>query len=448
MPLSNHEITEGSISKTIIKLAAPTMIGLILQNVFNIVDMYFVGKLGAGPLAAVSVSGIFIGLIYTFALGISTGAVAIVARLQGMGDSKGAAYSGKQSVFLGFFIYVFLLIFGNIIIGPILHLLGVESDIFTMAVQYARIILSGSFVVFIPMALNAYLRGSGDTVTPMRVMILAAVLNVIFDPILIFGLLGFPKLGVAGSAIATVLARFCGMLYIIYHITFKAKGLRLKLLPIKLDFKEMWKILRIGIFGSAQSALRNMSEIIMMKFVVNFGTAAIASYGIGLRLRMAILLPVLGMGIAASTMVGQNLGAKKTGRAEKSGWITAGFSLIVMTIAAVFFFIFAENIVSIFNKDPAVIKDGVLFIRYYSPTFLFIGLSISMEKALNGAGDTISPMIITLIGLYLFRIPMTIYFMNHYGIEGIWMGIALSSVLGGMLFCAWFKTGRWKKKEI
>ncbi|MCD4783267.1 MAG: MATE family efflux transporter [Candidatus Eremiobacteraeota bacterium] len=448
MPLNNNDITEGSISRGIMKLAVPTMAGFILQNVFNIVDMYFVGKLGAAQLAAVSVSGIFIGLIYTFALGISTGTVAIVARLQGEGDMESAAKSGKQSVFLGFFIYVFLLIFGNIIIGPILHLLGVESDIFPMAVQYARIILSGSFVVFIPMALNAYLRGSGDTVTPMRVMIIAAVLNVIFDPILIFGLLGFPKLGVAGSAIATVLARFCGMLYIIYHVSFKAKDLRLKLLPIKIDFREMWRILKIGIFGSAQSALRNMSEIVMMKLVVNFGTAAIASYGIGLRLRMAILLPILGMGVAASTMVGQNLGAKKPGRAEKAGWVTAGFSLVVMTVSAVLFFIFAENIVSMFNKDPAVIRDGVLFIRYFSPTFLFIGLSISMEKALNGAGDTISPMIITLIGLYVVRIPIVIYLMNHFGMEGIWMGIAISSIIGGLIFCGWFRVGRWKLKKI
>jgi len=448
MPLSNHEITERSIPRNIIKLALPTMAGFVLQNIFNIVDMYFVGKLGAGPLAAVSISGIFIGLIYTFALGISTGTVAIVSRLQGEGDKEGAAYSGKQSVFLGLLIYIFLLIFGNIIIGPILHLLGVEADIYPLAVEYARIILSGSFVVFVPMALSAYLRGSGDTVTPMRVMIVAAVLNVIFDPILIFGLLGFPKLGVAGSAIATVFARFCGMLYIVYYINFKAKDLQMKLLPIKLDFKEMWRVLKIGVFGSVQSALRNMSEIVMMKLVVNYGTAAIASYGIGLRLRMAILLPVLGMGVAASTMVGQNLGAKKPGRAEKSGWVTAGFSLIVMTLGAVVFFVFADKIVSMFNKDPAVIRDGVLFIRYFAPTFLFIGLSITMEKALNGAGDTVSPMLITLIGLYFIRIPIAVYLMDHFGMEGIWMGIAISSIITGLIFCGWFRTGRWKLKKV
>lgn len=443
-----NNIITGPIYKGLFSLAIPIMIGFILQNVFNIVDMYFVGKLGAVPLAACSIGGLFIGLVYTFALGISTGTMAIVSRQEGEGDNEGAAFTGQQSVFLGIILYVVVAILGNSIIEPVLHLLGVDDNVFPLAVEYSRILLTGSFAIFIPMALNAYLRGRGDAVTPMRLMIMAALLNVVFDPIMIFGWLGCPKLGVAGSAYATLLARSVGMIYIIYHITFKAKRFKIKLLPVKIDFPEIIRILKIGVFGSLQSLLRNFSEVIMMKFVAGFGTAVIAAYGIGLRLRLTIMLPIMGLGVAAATMVGQNLGAKNPDRAEKSGWTAGGFSIIVMGAAAVLFFVFAEYIVSIFNQNPAVIRDGALFIRYYSPTFVFIGISMVMEKNLSGAGDTVSPMLMTLIGLYFLRIPVAYILQKDFGIEGLWMGIALSSVITGIIFIGWFLLGRWKNKNV
>jgi len=443
-----NNITEGSISRGILGLAIPMMTGFLMHNVFNIVDMYFVGMLGRVPLAAVSLGGIFIGIIYTFALGISTGTTAIVSRYEGMGDREGARRIGKQAIYLGIIIYLILVTTANAATKPILHILGVEGEVFRLAVEYIRIILTGSFAIFVPMAISAYLRGCGDAVTPMRGMILGSTANVILDPIFIFGFLFIPGMGVAGSALGTVLARFIAMLYFIYHISRKTGDFHISILPIEIDFGEMWRIIRIGAFGSLQSILRTMSEIIMMRLIVAYGAAAIAAYGVGLRLRLIVLLPILGLGTAASTMVGQNMGAGKIKRAEKSGWITAGFSIIVMLAAGVILSIFAEGIMGIFTQHPNVIKDGALFIRYFSASFIFIGLSISMEKALGGSGDTISPMFITLIGLYLFRIPLAIQLQKYFGMEGVWMGIAFSSIVTGTIFTIWFWIGRWKKKKV
>lgn len=443
-----NNITEGSISRGILGMAFPLMMGFLLQNVFNIVDMYFVGWLGKEALAAVSLGGIFMGVIYTFALGISVGTIAVVARLEGMNDREGARRTAKQAIFLGIFLYAFVAVAANLAVNPILRLLEVQEEILPLVVDYTRILLTGSFVIFIPMAISAYLRGCGDTVTPMRGMMIASVANVLLDPIMIFGWLGFPKMGVAGSALATAIARGLGMVYFLWFISREDKEFHVPLLPLEIDFRTIWRIFRIGIFGSLQSVLRNMSEIVMMKLIITYGSAVTAAYGVGLRLRLVVLMPILGLATAASTMVGQNLGAGKVDRAEKSGWYTAGYSSIFMAMAAVILCVFAEKIMGIFNSNPDVIRDGALFIRYYAPSFVFIGLSISMEKALGGAGDTMSPMFITMMGLYLLRIPMAFYLKQSYGMEGVWMGIAFSSVITGIVFALWFWVGKWKKKKV
>ena len=443
-----QRILDGPIPKEILSMAIPLMVGFLLHNVFNIVDMYFVGWLGKEALAAVSLGGIFIGVIYTFAMGISIGTIALVARQEGRDDHQGSQHTVKQAIILAFFTYILVAIFGNLSVIPILKLLGVQRDIFVLTESYTRILLTGSFVIFVPMSISSYLRGCGDTVTPMRGMIIGSVANIVLDPIMIFGWLGFPKMGVAGSALATAIARGLAMIYFFYCITNKDAKLHVPLKPCFIDFQRIYRIVKVGIFGSLQSVLRNMAEIVMMKLVIVYGAAATAAYGVGLRLRLLVLLPILGLGTAASTMVGQNLGAGNQERAEKSGWVTAGFSIVFMSVAAIVLGLFAEKIMGVFNNDPSVIKDGALFIRYYAPSFIFIGLAISMEKALGGAGDTISPMFITMIALYILRIPTALYLKQFFGMEGIWMAIAFSSVMNGLIFTFWFWVGKWKKKKV
>jgi putative MATE family efflux protein len=410
--------------------------------------MYFVGKLGSAPLAAVSMGATIFGLIWTFVVGTTTGIVAISSRLHGQGDKEGAAYAGKQAIFLSFFLYIAIAVIGNIITTPMLNLLGVTPDMAYMAEAYTRIALTTSFVTFISMSIAAYLRGCGDTITPVRVLMISTVFNFILDPILIFGLLGFPKLGVVGSALCMPIVRIFAMFYLLYHVFYESKEYRIPIYPFKIDFGEMWRILRIGIFSSIQGFLRSFAEMAVMKFVAVYGTAAIAAYGIGIRFNMAMFIPTMGLGMAAAIMVGQNLGAGNSERAEKSGWISAGLCALMMIVVAIPTYIWAPEIIGVFNNDPVVIQHGALFMKYLAYTLAFIGTSIALERALAGAGDTIQPMVVSLVSLYIFRIPLCILLMKKYGLEGVWMGIIASHITTTILYAIIFKIGKWKSKKV
>ncbi|MCE1248810.1 MAG: MATE family efflux transporter [Firmicutes bacterium] len=441
-------ILEGSITKAILQLAIPIMAGFILDNIYFIADMYFVGKLGAAPLAAVSMGATIFGLIWTFVVGTTTGIVAISSRLHGQGDKEGAAYAGKQAIFLSIILYVVIAVVGNIITTPLLKLLGVTPDMAPLAEAYTRISLISSFVTFISMSIASYMRGCGDTITPVRVLMISTVFNFILDPILIFGLFGFPKLGVIGSAICMPIVRIFAMIYLLWFVFYKSKELRIPVYPLKVDFAEMWRILKIGIFSSIQGFLRSFAEMAVMKLVAVYGTAAIAAYGIGVRFNMAMFIPTMGLGMAAAIMVGQNLGAGKPERAEKSGWISAVLCAVMMTAAAIPTYFYATNIISVFNQDPEVVKFGTLLMKYFAYTLTFIGVSIGLERALSGAGDTVKPMIASLLSLYVFRIPLCIILMKKMGLEGIWIGIIVSHIVTTIIYTIMFKKGTWKLKQV
>ncbi|MFP4497919.1 MAG: MATE family efflux transporter [Vulcanimicrobiota bacterium] len=443
----NH-IVNGHISKTMLSLALPTMLGMLMHNVFNIVDMYFVGKLGHTELAAVSLSGLFIQLIYTFALGLSTGTVALVSRFIGNNEDENAAEVGKQSLYLAVIIFIFVATGANLALEPILNFLGAEPEVLPHARIYNTIILSFSIVVFIPMAFNAFLRGTGDTVTPMKAMMIAAGTNIILDPIMIFGYFGFPALGVAGSAVATITARFLGLLFLFYMVTRGKREITISVLPIKLDFNMMYRIIKVGVYSSFQHFLRNISNMVMMKYVAYFGTAAIAAYGVGLKIRIGTILPVMGLGVAAATMVGQNLGAKKSHRSEKAAWLAVFYGELLMLIGVLIFWFYSKPIISFFNDHPEVVKSGMIQFKYVAISLIFMSLAIILERALGGAGETLVPMLASVLALYLIRLPASYYLMQKYEIEGVWMGILASAFIQSLILILYFRSNRWKKKEV
>ncbi len=444
----NNFITDGEIHIGILSLALPSMAGLLLQNIFNLVDMYFVGKLGHHQLAAVSLGGVFVFFIYTFVIGVSVGTTALVSRRIGEGKVKEAQYIGMQAVFLGFFLYAIVSFIGNVSLLPILEFLGAKGNIMKYAYSFTRVLLTCSIVVFIPVTINAYLRGVGDAITPMRALLLGTILNIFLDPILIFGFWIIPPMGVVGSAIATVIARLIGAMYLIYCVTRKKHAFQVRLSSVKLDLSTMWQILRIGFFSSLQGLMRNFTKLALMKFITNFTPSVLAAYGIGVRLRMTVMLPIIGLGVASATMVGQNLGAKQSKRAEESAWMSVAFGGIITIIASFIFYKYAPQIVSIFNKDERVISDGVLIFKYFAPAFFFMNMGVVLERSLNGAGDTISPLIIVFSITILLRILSAWYLMQYYGAEGIWMAISGTQILQGIAFALWFLMGKWKTKKV
>ena len=447
---ASRDLTEGSIAKNIWYLALPMMVGNVLQDLFNIVDMIFVGKLGPAAIAAVSMSGILLMLVMTVAIGISTGTVALVARHFGAKQQEQAENVAIQAVFVGILSSVVLGVLGYLLAAPVLRLLGAGKDVVPLGTSYIQITSVGAITIFLGISLNSALRGAGDAVTPMKILVLSTVLNIGLDPLLIFGIWKFPRLGVAGSALATVISRGVGLLLLLRVFLNGHSLLHLKWRRIRVDIKVIKRMIKIGVFGSLQMLIRNISALILIRIVAIYGTSAVAAYGIGMRLRMMVMMPGMGLANASATLVGQNLGAKQPKRAGKSAWLTTGFYEVFMVSVGVLFIIFAKDLIRIFNTDPQVIQLGTTYLRFLAPTFVFMALSIVLGRAMNGAGDTFSPMNITAVSFLGFRLPLAYVFAQvlKLATTGIWAGIAVSNVVQGSAMAWWFKKGKWKSNQF
>jgi putative MATE family efflux protein len=443
-----RDLTEGSILRNIWHISLPVMVGNMLQNTFNIVDMIFVGKLGPAAIAAVGMSGVIMGTLYVAIFGINMGTTAMVARFFGANEKTKAENVAMQSVILGLFCYVFILIAGYTLSGPMLKGLGASDEVLVHGIKYIRVMFIGSIMMILSFILGTALRAAGDALTPMVILAISTVLNIGLDPLLIFGLWKFPELGVAGSAVATVIARAIGVFILLWLFLNDKAIIRLRIANAKIDLSLMGRIMRIGVFASIQGILRNVSGLILTRIVATYGTFAVAAYVVGMRLQFIVLMPGFGLATAVATLVGQNLGAKKPERAARTAWITVGIGAGIMAFLGIIYIIFARSIISIFNDHPEVLKVGVVYLRILASTFGIIAFGIILGRALNGAGDTVSPMVITAIGLLGFRIGLSLILTQSLELMGIWIGIASSSIIQGIMMIAWFSTGRWKLKKV
>ncbi|MBW2980382.1 MATE family efflux transporter [Candidatus Woesearchaeota archaeon] len=442
-----RDLTNGSVTKNILHMAWPMMVAFTLHVAFNIVDTIFVGRYSALALASISITFPVIFLIIALASGIGIGATSFIARLIGRKKINKAKEVAKHSLLLAFFMWVFFVAAGLLFAKPLFRYLGAEGDVLSMSLDYAYTIFIGSLFMFFAFISNSILRGEGDTKTPMKIMALATVVNVILDPFLIFGLWIFPRLGVFGAALATVIARSISALIVLVYL-FKGNAL-LKLdfkLP-KFDFGIIKEIFEVGIPASLSQSVMSLGMFFMMKVVSFFGPYAIAAYGLLGRLDSVAILPALGIGVAVITIVGQNVGARKFDRAESTTWkaglLAAGF----MELVGIIFFVVPEFWISIFNKHPDVVSYGASYLRIVSLTYAFIGLGIVVGAAFQGAGKGYPSLILTFVRLFVLSIPLALIFafVMDLGIKGVWMGVMVSIVLSSVIGAAWFKTGTWKK---
>jgi len=322
--------------------------------------------------------------------------------------------------------------------------------------------LLGSITKFLGYTLSSALRGAGDAITPMIIFAVSTTLNIILDPLLIFGLWIFPRLGVAGSALATVIARGVGLVIFLWGFCTGRFVLRLKLSDVKIDFEIMKRIIKIGAFGSIQAILRNVSGLILMRIVAFYDkkmhvaeasttTAempAVSAYTIGMRLRMIVMMPGFGVANAVAPLVGQNLGSGKSKRAEKSAWVGVAFGAGIMAFIGIIYIVLANFIMRAFTQDPEVVRIGIVYVRIQAITYGFIGLSIILGRGFSGAGDTLPPMVFTGISMIVFCLPAAIVMANWLGIIGIWISIAASNVVQAAMMAFWFLRGKWKEKEV
>jgi putative MATE family efflux protein len=446
----NKAITDGHLLKAIGWLTAPMLVSAVLQNTQSLIDLFWVGGLGSKAVAAVAMSATILMVLFPMLMGLSTGTIALVARAVGAENFEEASEAASQSLMLAFLLGLLAGLIGWWFSDDFFRMLGAAPDIIPDGSAYLKISLLGGFTVFILFIGNAALQGAGDTITPMWIMAISNVLNIMLAPLFIFGLGPLPRMGVEGAAVATLISQAVAAAVAV-HILLRGKA-RLHIRPRqwKPNLELSWRILRIGLPGSGQMFSRSLMSAVMMWIVAGCGTAAVAAYGVGLRFHMIILMPAFALGGAAATMVGQNLGAGKPDRAHHAAWVAAAIGMLFMVVTAVIMMAFAPALIRVFNAEPEVVHIGARYLRIVSPFYIFAALGIVLGRALNGAGDSLSPMIITILSLWGLQVPLALFLSRVWQppTQGIWWAIVIAFVVQGLLVTGWFETGRWKHRRV
>ena len=449
MKKARGDLTQGSLLRHLLRLAGPIIFSYILQDAFNIIDMIFVGRLGPGAIAAVGVSGNLLRLIGVFSLGISTGAGIMVAQYLGARNLAQAEHIAMQAILLAVFFSIGVTLIGYRLAEQGLRAVRmVDPEVLRLGTTYMHIVLVGISTMFLSMTLGSIFRAGGDAVTPMVVLVFSTLINIALDPLLIFGLWGFPKLGVAGSAYATLIGRGAGVIVLLYLCWRGRAPVSLRRARFQVDLAEMVDILRLGIFSSMQGFWRHLSRLGFLWVIGPYGKTVVAAYTICMRLRILVMNPGFGIANSVAPLVGQNLGANQIERAEKSASVANILGAAIMAVIGAVFLIFPQTFIRIFSPDANVIEIGAVYLRFLSPTFGFIAFSLVLGKALNGAGDTLSPMLITLVSQLVIGLGLVILLSYFIGLNGVWLGIAVSNIVQGVAMWVWYHTGRWKRIKV
>jgi putative MATE family efflux protein len=447
---SKINLTRGNVFRNVLHLAWPMVVGNVLQNAFNVVDMIFVGRLGPSAIAAVALCGLLMQITWTLLIGLTIGTGAMVARFYGAGDRRTAALTAMQSLSLGVVVSLLLVLFVNLFGQGALVALGATDEFLHLAVDYLNIVFHGSFTLILFFLSSAIMRGIGDARSPMLIMTASTVINIALDPLLIFGIWIFPQMGVRGAATSTVIAQGAGMLAGLYVLSRGHTRLRIDWRYYRLDFNLIGRMLKLAVPATMQGAVRSLGNLLLMRIVTSFGVLTTAAYGIGLRLDLIVMMPGWALGAAAAVLVGQNLGAGRPERAQRSAWIASGLYALLLLVVGAVFFVFSQSLIGLFNQTPGILAIGSEYLRIRIAGYLFLALGLVMTSALNGAGDTVATMIILTVSLLGIQIPLAYFLPRLLGGEpiGIWLAITIATAAQGLAMVGWFRAGHWKKRIV
>ncbi|HNU06521.1 MAG TPA: MATE family efflux transporter [Pyrinomonadaceae bacterium] len=447
---STRDFTKGSIGVAIFILSVPMIIEMFAESLFALFDIFFVAHLGADAVAVVGLTESMMALVYAVAFGLAIGATATVARRIGEKDLDGAAKTATHVLYLGVIVSIAMSIPGIILAPAILRILGAEPQVIEAGVTFMRIMLGCNAAVVFIFLLNAIFRGAGDAAIAMRVLWFANVLNIILAPCFIFGVAFFPQLGVTGAAVGTTLGRSAGVLYALWFLFRGEKRFEIHRDHWKLDPELLVRIVKLSATAVFQFLIGTASWSVLVRAVAGFGGVAIAGYVIGLRVIVFALLPALGLSNAAATLVGQNLGAGKPGRAERSVWTASIVNAVIYGAIGLVFVFLAVPIVKIFTQDPEITGYAVSCLRIVSYGFLFYGFGMVLESAFNGAGDTWTPTYINLCLFWLFEIPLAyvLAYVFDLGPQGVFWAIMIAFSALAVVSALLFSRGKWKLKKV
>jgi putative MATE family efflux protein len=447
---TNADYTKIPLRRAVFLLAVPMVLELVLESTFAVVDIFFVAKLGASAVATVGLTETMLFLLYSVGMGLAMAVTAVVARRIGEGKREEAAVTAVQAIWIALLASLPFAVAGIVFAQDLLRLMGADAWTLTHGYPYMQWALGGNVVIMLLFTINAIFRGAGDASAAMRVLWVANALNIVLDPLLIFGLGPVPALGVEGAAIATTIGRGAGVLLQLW-ILFRG-GHHLRVLRSQLAWNGaiLWNIVRTSLGGIGQMIVAMTSWIFLMRILADIGSQAVAGATIAIRIMMFTMMPAWGMSNAAATLVGQNLGAQQPARAEASVWRIGAYNMAYLLVVAVAFFALPRELMGIFTADPAVIDVGAEWLRILSYSLFVYGWWMVSVQAFNGAGDTTTPTWINVVFFWLIQIPLSWWLATGLGWQhsGVFWGVFVSETSVG-LFTLWlFKRGKWKTAQV
>ncbi|MGS2764223.1 MATE family efflux transporter [Sinomicrobium sp. M5D2P9] len=444
------DYTKVSLKKAIFLLAVPMILELVMESTFAVVDIYFVGKLGPSAVATVGLTETYLFLLYSIAMGLSMAVTAIIARRIGEKKKEDAGASAIQAIFIGLLASLPFAAGGIFFSRELLTLMGADSWSLEHGYRYTQWMLGGNAVIMLLFVINAIFRGAGDAAIAMRILWISNGINIVLDPLLIFGWGPVPAMGIEGAAIATNIGRGVGVISQLWLLFKGGKHIRVKLSQLHWDAGMIRNILRTSLGGIGQMIVAMTSWIFLMRILADVGSQAVAGSTIALRIMMFTLMPAWGLSNAAATLVGQNLGAGNPERAESAVWKIGFYNMIFLVCVSVVYFFFNQPLMSLFTDDPRVIAIGGEWLRILSYSYFVYGWWMVSVQAFNGAGDTRTPTRINLVFFWLIQIPLSYLLAITLGWEhsGVFWAVFVSET-GVGLYTLWlFKKGRWKTVQV
>lgn len=447
---TEQDFTEGRISRAILLLSVPAVLEMIMESIFVVVDIYFVSKLGADAVATVGLTESMITIVYAISIGLAVATTSMVSRRIGEKNHEGASGTAFQAIITGILVSLLIGVPGALLADKLLDLMGASPVIVSKMSGYTTIMLGGNIVIMLLFIINAIFRSAGDAVVAMRVLWIGNIFNLVLDPCLIFGFGPFPELGIKGAAVATTTGRGIAVMYQLWLLFGGQKRIRLAVRHLRIDFRIISRLIRLSFGSIGQNLIGTTSWIALVRIISLFGSEIVAGYTIAIRIVSFTILPSWGISNAAATLVGQNLGAKRPDRAERSVMITGWINMILLGTIGLVLFLFPSGFIKAFINDAEVVRAGTECIRIISIGYIAYGFGMVLVNSFNGAGDTTTPLKINIFAFWLLEIPLAWFLAMNTGLNetGVFISIVVAETV--MTITAWivFRRGRWKLKEV
>jgi putative MATE family efflux protein len=442
--------TQGSIPLNLLKLSWPMMLGGTLNMLGPTIDVVWVGKLGSAAVAGVGVAGIVSQLLMSAMMGMVAGMRAMVARRIGEGDEQGARSVATQTIVASSVVALVMSVIGIVVAAPILRMLGLAEDVVQDGALYLRLIFISSVPMWLRFVLEGCMQSTGDSIRPLIVTAIYRSIHLAVCPFLALGLWIFPKMGIAGVGLMNIISQSIGLTISAWIMLSGRTRIRVSFRGFKLHMATLWAVARIGFPSSIMGVQMSLAAFVLIRFLSPFGTTAVAAHTVWQRVDFMLMMPLMGLGMGAGILTGQNLGAGRPDRAVKSGWTAVVIAEAVTITGAIILVFASESIVRLFNSDPEVVDMGGIFLRIASITYLVLGFAGVLQNCVSGAGDTLPPLILSAVGTWAVMLPLT-YLLSQrtsLGIYGIRWAQVITSYASTVAFLLYFISGRWKRIKV